>query len=52
MILHADRAEDASPGLRLLADTRLVFDRLDVDRLATVTLIDGLKADEDRPGST
>jgi hypothetical protein len=49
IILHADRAEDDSLGLRLLSDTRLVFDRLAVDRLATVALIEALKADEESP---
>jgi hypothetical protein len=49
IILHADRADDDSRGLRMLADTRLVFDRLKVDRLATVALIDALKADEESP---
>ncbi len=48
-ILHADHADDDSRGLRLLADVRIVFDRLEVDRLATATLIDGLKADEESP---
>jgi hypothetical protein len=33
----------------MLADTRLVFDRLVVDRLATATLIEALKADEESP---
>ena len=49
IILHADRADDESLGLRMLADTRLVFDRLEVDRLATAALIDALKADEESP---
>ncbi len=49
VILHAGRAADDSLGLRLLADTRLVFDRLKVDRLATVTLIEVLKTDEESP---
>ncbi|MGC8635253.1 MAG: DUF3631 domain-containing protein [Candidatus Limnocylindrales bacterium] len=49
LILHADRADDDSLGLRLLADTRLVFDRLKVDRLATATLIEALKTDEESP---
>jgi hypothetical protein len=49
IILHADRADDDSLGLRLLADTRLVFDRLEADRLATATLIEALKADEESP---
>lgn len=49
LILHADRADDDSLGLRLLVDTRLVFDRLEVDRLATATLIEALKTDEESP---
>lgn len=49
VILHADRADDDSRGLRMLADTRLVFDRLGVDRLATATLIEELRADEESP---
>lgn len=49
LILHADRADDDSLGLRLLADTRVVFDRMEIDRLPTVTIIDALKADEEAP---
>jgi Protein of unknown function (DUF3631) len=49
IILHGDRADDDSLGLRLLADTRLVFNRLDVDRLATAALIAALKEDEEAP---
>lgn len=49
LILHADRPDDDSLGLRLLADSRLVFERLGVDRLATATLIEALKTDEESP---
>ena len=49
LILHADHADDDSLGLRMLADTRLVFDRIEADRLATITLIEALKADEESP---
>ena len=49
VILHADRSEDDSLGLRLLSDIRLVFDRLAVDRLATLSIIEALKADEESP---
>jgi hypothetical protein len=49
IVLHADRAEDDSLGLRLLSDTRLVFDRLAVDRLATISLIAALKEDDESP---
>jgi hypothetical protein len=49
VILHADRADDDSLGLRLLADTRLVFDRDGADRLATLSLIEALKADDESP---
>lgn len=49
LILHADRADDESLGLRLLADTRLVFDRLELGRIATANLIDALKEDEESP---
>jgi hypothetical protein len=49
IILHADRADDDSLGLRLLADTRLVFQRLDAERLATAALIEALQEDEESP---
>lgn len=49
IILHVDRADDESVGLRLLADTRLVFTILDEDRLSTAQLIAVLRADEESP---
>jgi hypothetical protein len=49
IILHIDRADDESVGLRLLADTRLVFAKLDEDRLSTAKLIAVLRADEESP---
>jgi hypothetical protein len=49
VILPADRADDESLGLRVLADTRLAFDRLDVDRLATSALIAEVVTDEESP---
>lgn len=49
VILHADHADDDSLGLRMLSDTRLVFVRLEVERLATAALIEALKADEESP---
>jgi 5S rRNA maturation endonuclease (ribonuclease M5) len=49
LILHADRADDESLGLRMLADTRLVFDLKGWERVATEDLIDALKDDEEAP---
>jgi hypothetical protein len=49
LILHADRAEDDSLGLRVLADTKVVFERMEVDRLGTALLIVALRADEESP---
>jgi hypothetical protein len=49
IILHADRADDDSLGLRLLADTRLAFDRLGKERVATSDLIEALQSDEESP---
>jgi hypothetical protein len=49
VVLHADRADDESLALRLLADIRHVFDRLGVDRFATAALISALRDDEESP---
>jgi hypothetical protein len=42
-----DSREDDSLGVRLLADARRIFDERDVDRLATVELIDFLAVDKE-----
>jgi hypothetical protein len=47
--LQADREDEESAGLRLLADCRVVFDRSEVDRLATDRLIEGLRDDDEAP---
>jgi len=50
--LHGERPMEAgSPGVRLLADVRTVFDGRNVDRLATADLLEGLHGLEDAPWS-
>jgi hypothetical protein len=49
VVLHASREQDDSLGLRLLADSRRVFEARAVERIATSDLIAELKADEESP---
>lgn len=49
VVLHASREQDDSLGLRLLADSRRVFEARSVERIATSELIAELKADEEGP---
>jgi hypothetical protein len=51
IVLHASRDQDDSLGLRLLADTRLVFDGRRVERIFTADLIAALQADDEGPWS-
>ena len=52
IVLHASRDQDDSLGLRLLADTRLVFDGRRIERIFTAELITALQADEEGPWSS
>lgn len=49
VILHGDRSDDESLGLRLLADIRVVFLARAEERIATAQLIEALAADEESP---
>jgi Protein of unknown function (DUF3631) len=50
--LRGARDEAETLGIRLLADTRAVFERLDVDRLATADLLEALGEDDEAPWHT
>jgi Protein of unknown function (DUF3631) len=52
IVLHASRDQDDSLGLRLLADTRLVFAARGTERISTADLIGALQADEEGPWSS
>jgi len=49
IILHANREQDDSLGLRLLVDIKVVFAARAIERIATTELIAELKADEEGP---
>jgi Protein of unknown function (DUF3631) len=51
IVLHAGRDQDDSLGLRLLADTRLLFDGQRIERIFTAELIAALQGDEEGPWS-
>jgi hypothetical protein len=52
IVLHANRDQDDSLGLRLLSDVRLVFEARGVERSSTADLISALQADEEGPWSS
>jgi hypothetical protein len=49
VVLHANREQDDSLGLRLLADIRLVFAGHEGERISTVDLIAALRSEEESP---